>query len=92
MGQLLSLDPVRQAAESGRAGRVEAERRAWRRSWFAVYAQCAALCGAGTLLYALSWRFTGDGAKVLSALGQVVAYALPFFRLVVFFVKNADQF
>lgn len=92
MPPLLRLDPARAAKELARARESEKQQRAWRRSWLRVYLECAALSLVGTLIYGSSWGATGEQGTLFSALGQVVAYALPFFRLVVFFVKNSDQF
>lgn len=39
-----------------------------------------------------SWGLPGAEGVLISALGFVVAYALPFFRLIALFLRHADQF
>lgn len=92
MPALLTLDPVRIDRERLAADLVEAGTRHWRRAWVSAYLQCVAFTVAGLALYGLSWGLHGDPAVVVSALAFVVAYALPFFRLIAFYLRHADQF
>ena len=92
MPALLSLDQLRRNRESAKARLIEEGVRRWRRTWIAAYLQCLGLMVIGYLLYGMSWSRSGDDAILLSALGFVVAYALPFFRLIGFFLRHADQF
>jgi hypothetical protein len=92
MAHLLTVDPARAEQELTRAREAEALQRIWRRRWLRVYAECIGFAAGGTLLYAASWGLPGDAGVLLSATGQVVAYGFPFFRLIFFFVRNADQF
>jgi hypothetical protein len=92
MPVLLSLDQPRRDREIASARLVEAGTRHWRKAWLMAYLQCLALMLAGYVLYGLSWGRSGDEAVLISALGFVVAYALPFFRLIAFFLRHADQF
>ncbi len=92
MPALLRLDQARSNRESVKARHIEAGVRHWRRAWIAAYLQCLGLMVIGYGLYGMSWGRSGDDAILLSALGFVVAYALPFFRLIAFFLRHADQF
>jgi hypothetical protein len=92
MPALLTLHQVRRDRESANAHLVEEGVRSWRRAWRGVYLQCVALMVIGYVLYGISWGLLGNQAILLSALGFVVAYGLPFFRLIAFFLRHADQF
>lgn len=92
MPQLLSVDPARQAIELGHAAIAEAAEADWRRSWRRVYAQCIGLMLLGYACFGASWALTGRSGGLLAAGSLVIAYVLPFFRLLIFFVRHADQF
>ena len=68
-------------------------RREWRRTWRGVFAQCVALAVIGYSIYGVSFAVrSGEQSDLIVAVSFLIAYALPFFRLVHFFVKHADQF
>ena len=92
MPALLTLHPARRDRESANACLIEEGVRLWRRAWRGVYLQCVGLMVIGYLLYGFSWSLPGDQAILWSALGFVIAYALPFFRLIAFLLRHADQF
>jgi type VI protein secretion system component VasF len=90
---LVRISRAQQEVEARRAHEVEAMRREWRRTWLQVFLQCVVLAVAGYLLYGVSWALrSGIQSELIAAISFVIAYALPFFRLVFFFVKHADQF
>jgi hypothetical protein len=65
----------------------------WRRTWRRVFAQCVILALAGYSLYGVSWTLrSGTQSELVVAVSFAIAYVLPFFRLVFFFVKHSDQF
>ncbi|HEV8600031.1 MAG TPA: hypothetical protein VGQ69_11770 [Gemmatimonadales bacterium] len=92
MSALVTLTASRQAKESAHANEAELLERHWRRAWIHVFAQCLGLALLGYLSYGISWGLTGSGAVLLAATGFLVGYVLPFFRLLAFFLRNADQF
>ncbi len=90
---MVVLSEARKAVESRRAAEVEATVREWRRTWRRVFAQCVGLALGGTVLYGVSFGLTsGTDAELVAAAAFLVGYVIPFFRLVFFFVKHADQF
>lgn len=90
---LLGLDPGRVALESRRAAEQEAARLGYDRKRKRLFWQCVALSLSGVPVYALSWRFT-DPLQINLAIagGFVLSYALPFFRWLVYHVRNAEEF
>jgi hypothetical protein len=93
MPPLLVLDPARRAREKARASEVEALEREWRRAWHRVFAECLGLFLLGYILYGLAFgKYAVGRAALIAAVAMVVGYAGPFFRLVTFFVRHADQF
>lgn len=92
MPALLSLPQTRRDREATNGRLIEAGTRVWRRTWHVAYLQCLALLVIGYVLYGVSWGLPGEKGVLVSALGFVVAYALPFFRLIAFFLRHADQF
>jgi hypothetical protein len=90
---LVRISHAQQEVEVRHAHEVEAMRREWRRTWLRVFLQCVVLAIAGYLLYGVSWALrSGTQSELIVAISFVIAYVLPFFRLVFFFVKHADQF
>lgn len=92
MAALLSLDDTRRNRELANADLAALGERSWRRAWLGAYLQCLGLVLAGYFLFGLSWAYHGDAATLISSVAFLVAYALPFFRLVAFFLRHADQF
>jgi len=92
MSPLLQVDPARRAKEAARATEAEALDREWRRTWRLVYLQCMGLAVLGYVGFGVSFGFQGDTATILAAGSFVVAYVLPLLRLLVFFLRHADQF
>ena len=93
MPPLLRLDPAREARELRNARIAEASAAAWRRSWQRVYAQCIALFALGYVLYGVSWGLADPTETTLVvAASALVSYVLPLARLLVFFLRHADQF
>lgn len=93
MATLLTLDPARVAREVRHAAAAKAAADRWRLAWLRVYGQCLLLFLVGYLLYGMSWGIAdGQTALLVAALSQFVAYAVPLFRLLAFYLKHADQF
>lgn len=84
---------MRQVRESARADRAETAMRVWRRAWHRIYLECLLYCCAGYVLYGVSFHLTsGNRAAVLVAMSFVVAYVVPLFRLMVFYLRHSDDF
>ncbi len=93
MPPLLVLDPARRAKEQARASEVEALERGWRRAWHRVFAECLGLFLLGYAIYGVAFGEHPVGqAALIAAAAMVVGYVGPFFRLVAFFLRHADQF
>lgn len=90
---LLGFDRGRVAAETRRAAEKEAAQQSYERTRRRVFWQCVALTLTGVPVYALSWRFT-DPLKIDLAIagGFFLSYALPFFRWLVYHVRNSEEF
>ena len=90
---LVTISAAQQSLELRRSQSAEAMRREWRRTWRGVFAQCVALAVIGYSIYGVSFAVrSGEQSDLIVAVSFLIAYALPFFRLVHFFVKHADQF
>lgn len=90
---LVTISPAQQSVELRRSQLAETMRREWRRTWQGVYAQCIVLVLIGYSTYGLSLAVrSGEQSGLIVAVSFVIAYVLPFFRLVHFFVKHSDQF
>ncbi|NOT09818.1 MAG: hypothetical protein HOP28_16620 [Gemmatimonadales bacterium] len=93
MATLLTLDPVRVAREVRHAAAAFAAADRWRLAWLRVYAQCLLCFLAGYVMYGMSWGASDPTTvSILVSLSQFVAYAVPLFRLLSFYLKHADQF
>jgi len=91
--RLLTIEPYRQTKELQRAREVEEQARSWRRTWRRVFAECVALAMLGYAIYGASFATqSGEVSDLIVAISFCVSYALPFFRLVFFYVKHSDQF
>jgi len=92
MPPLLVLGPARCDKELAHARAAEAMERTWARAWHAVFAQCIGLALLGYVVYGISWGSSGDRATLLATGGFLVGYVVPLLRLLVFFLRHADQF
>jgi hypothetical protein len=64
------------------------ERRKHRVMW-----QCVALAFIGVPVYAASWSLTDPGlTRAVATLGFFVSYAAPFFRWLIYHVRESEEF